>query len=516
MRTYSAALAAILTSAVTAQTFRVAGTIVDSETAAPLERTRVVLTGGPVPEQSVTTADGRFSFDVPQGKYTLLASHRDYGESYGQTRSGNSDSAIVTGPDQDTTGIVMRWHAPVAIRGTVLDESGEPVHDATVELFVEAVTGGRKRVISLGRAESDELGDYSWSSIPAGTYYLAATGEPWYFSDPNSRQTLTAAGKSLVPYALTYYPGSNDPRGATPLILRPGAQLQADITLHPATGSNPRFVCVHAPCGGSVSLFAVGPRGVEALVGTATVVETGVIPGVPPGRYVARYTGFDGSMRKLFEVGGGDVTIQIAPQPMPTLAGKVVFQNPEDQPRHAVYVNLQDEDTGRFVTTALGANGSFSWPAVQVSRVRLSLAGADGFFVTRMSVDGAIVKDGVIDVLDGVNVQVNLTISRKIGRLKGFVMNGDKPAPAAMVVLALDGGSTDPYTYHGFQTDSDGSFDFAAIPAGEYVLFAVDNLEFEYTDLEAVRSYLSTGKRIKIEPNSVETESVGLTPAAHK
>ncbi len=512
MKTPVAFLAALLASAAGAQTFRVAGTVVDSENGGPLGRTRVVLTGGPAPEQSViTTGNGRFSFDVPKGKYSLLAAHRDYGESYQQTRSGNSDSSIVTGPDQDTTGIVLRWHAPVAIHGKVLDESGEPVHAATVELFVEAVAGGRKRIVSLGRAESDELGNYSWSAIPAGTYYLAAKGEPWYFSDPSARATLTGSGKPPVTYSLTYFPGGEDPRAAAPLTLRPGAQMQADFTLRPAIGSTLRFVCPNSPCIGSASLFALGPGGVETLVNTASA--SAPIPDVPVGRYIARYTGVEGGMRKVIEVRGGDVTIEITPKPVPMLAGKVTLQNAEEPPRHPVYVSVLDEGTNQSFAAPLGANGSFSFPAVPVSRVRLSLSGADGFFITGMSVDGASVKDGVIEVIDGARVQVSLAASRMTGSLNGFVMNGGKPVPGVMVMLAPVAESANPFSHHGFQTDSDGSFDFTVLPAGDYILFAVDNLELEYADPDVVRPYLSRGKRVQIVTHGVQTETIGLSPA---
>ena len=514
MKTSIAALAAILVSTAAAQTFHVAGTVVDSETAAPLGRTRVFLTGGPVPEQSViTTGDGKFSFDVPKGTYALLAAHSGFGATYGQTRSGSSYSSIVTGPDQDTTGIVMRWRAPIAIHGRVFDDLGEPVYDAKVELFGEAVAGGKKRVVSLGRAASDEQGNYSFSSYPGGTYYIAATGAPWYFTESNARQMLTEAGKPPVSYALTYFPSGNDPRAATPLVLHPGAELQADIALHPAIGSTLRFACPSSPCEGAVSLFAVGPAGVETLVEATIPTET--IPAVLPGRYVARYTGPEGNMRKVIEVGGGDVTVEIIPKTVPTLTGKITLQNPEEQPRQPVYVTLLDEVTGQTFPTALDANGSFSFPAVPVSRVRLVLSGADGFFVTRMSVEGATEKDGAIEVVDGARVQVNLAVSGQNSRLKGFVMNGDKPVPAVMVILAPPAGSADPFSYHAFQTDSDGSFDFTAVPGGGYVLFATDDLELEYTNQETARPYLASGKRVRIEPHAVETENIGLTLAVH-
>lgn len=512
MKTCIAALVWILAPVAAAQTFRVSGTVVDSESKAPLSRTRVALSGGPVPEQSViTTANGSFSFNVPQGKYTLTAAHRDFGQSYGQTRSGDADSSIVTGPDLDTTGILMHWRAPIAIHGKIVDEGGDPVHDAKVELFVEVVTGGKKRIASLGRAESDEFGNYSWSSLPAGTYYLAATGEPWYFSDPMAKAQLTEAGRPPRPYALTYFPSGQDPRGATPLTLRPGAQVQADFTLRPVAGADLRFKCPSSACTGSLTVSAVGIGGVETLVATAYAPELNVIAGILPGRYVVRYSSPDQGMRKEIVVAGGDMTVEILPKPLPTLAGRITFENGQ-QPRHPVYVNILDEETGKAITVGLDANGGFSCPTLPVSRVRMLLSSTDGFFIKRMAVEGAGMKDGMINVVDGASVKVTLTASAETGRVEGLVLKSDKAVPMVMVVL-VPASSANPAGSYGFQTDSNGSFDFNAVPTGDYVLFAVDDQEFEYANPQAVRPYLATGKRITIEPHCDKTERIGLASA---
>lgn len=76
-------------------------------------------------------------------------------------------------------------------------------------------------------------------------------------------------------------------------------------------------------------------------------------------------------------------------------------------------------------------------------------------------------------------------------------------------------GTQSPFSYQAFQTDSDGSFGLTAVPLGEYVLFAVGDLELEYANLEIVQPYLTRGKRVQIESHGVETESVGLIPAVH-
>jgi hypothetical protein len=520
MRTPVAVLAAMLTFTAAAETFRVSGTVVDSESGRPLNRTRVVLSGDPVRELTVvTTADGRFSFDVPKGKYMLRAAHRDWGDTYGRPVPGSdSGSAIVAGPDCDTTQLLFRFRAPAAIHGKVVDESGEPIPSATVELFRQSVVDGRKRLTSLGRAESHDFGDYSWSSLAAGTYYLAAGGEPWYFSDLfMAKDRLTEAGTPPVPYLPTYFPGAVDPRAASPVVLRPGAEFRADFTLRPSSGANLRFVCAgSAPCGGSLKLYAIGPGRAEALVRSIDLTEAAVIPAVPAGRYVLRYTGTEGSMRKAIDVGGGDITVEIQPKPTPTLAGRVIFLNPAERPRHTLYVNLADDDTAESVAVVPDPDGRFSWPAVTTARVRLFLSGSDGFFIARMSVEGAPVRDGIIDLADGAAVRVDLIASSETGRLIGFVKEKDEPAPGVLVVLAPGAGSTDPHRYLTLQTASDGSFECPNVPAGDYVLFAVNNLEFEYSDSDAVLPYLASGKRVRIEPHGTLTESIGLAQAGHK
>ncbi len=247
----------------------------------------------------------------------------------------------------------------------------------------------------------------------------------------------------------------------------------------------------------------------ETLVRTIYTTELLVISAVLPGRSVVRYTGADGSMRRVIDVTDSNLIVKITPKPAPTLVGKVIVKNPQDQPRHRVFVSLLDVSVGRAISVAVGPKGTFSFPKVPVSHYRLSLSGADGLFVERTSVHGAEVKDGVIEIVDGSQVAVSVTASAETGRLSGFVMKSDKAVPPELVVLAPESGSSDPQSYHGFQTDSDGSFDFTA----NYVLFAVDDQELEYANPEVVRPYLEVGKRVRIEPHGVQTERIGLASA---
>jgi hypothetical protein len=333
-----------------------------------------------------------------------------------------------------------------------------------------------------------------------------------------AKTQLTQAGNPPSPYALTYYPGSTDARAASPVTLRPGGDLEADFRMRTVTGATLHAVCPNDEnCSGALILYAIGLGGVETLAGTAYLPGSDTIPALMPGRYIARFSnGAAGGMRKTIDIGAGEVTIEVAPKPVPTLTGKVTFQNPDDPPRHPIFVNLLNEDSGERQTAILEAESNFSWPEVPVARTRLSLSGEDGFFVAQFSVEGATVKDGVIDIVDGATVHVNLVASNETGGIKGLVLNGDKPLPAVMVVLAPAEAPANPERYFGFQTDSDGSFDYSTVPPGDYVLFASDNLELEYANPQVVRPYLAKGKRVRIEPHNIQTANISPTPAPSK
>ena len=51
-----------------AQNYRVSGSLLNSESAAPIPNARMTLSAGSKTFKAVTSTDGAFSFDVPAGK----------------------------------------------------------------------------------------------------------------------------------------------------------------------------------------------------------------------------------------------------------------------------------------------------------------------------------------------------------------------------------------------------------------------------------------------------------------
>jgi Carboxypeptidase regulatory-like domain len=226
-----------------AQTYRVAGTAVNDADGAPLGRTRVSLAevqDRRKAESIITEADGRFEFrNVPAGKFSLEGARRNFMRTAYQWHEGFS-TAIVTGAGVDTENLVLRLIPLGSISGKVIDETGEPVRNANVKLAVHRGRLGEDRVLPQGYATTDDEGKYEFRDLIPGEYFVSVSAKPWYavypvFANENGVRTrVDTIGPELnVAYARTYYNGATDSAEATPLSVKKGERLTADIHLNP-------------------------------------------------------------------------------------------------------------------------------------------------------------------------------------------------------------------------------------------------------------------------------------------
>ncbi len=518
-----ALLFASLAFAAAAQTFQIAGTVVDAGTSAPMQRVRVTMNpyGRNAERRSmVTAADGKFSFDVPKGKFVLMAEYRGIRQPFGQRGPGiGFNVSIFTGPDQDTSHLTFQWFARGAISGKVIDDRGEPVENALLQLIRVSVVAGRRTHATAAWGRTNDLGEYRFFQWPGGTYYLAVTGEPWYTARTqlvNVPGRQIEAGEPARSYAPVYYPNASDPGKAQPLELAAGAEVTADFRLSTVTGVNVHVHCPH-PAGQTplITLLTEGLAGVDAHQRQAWLMGNDqTIAGVLPGHYTVQIDGRNGdtsSARKEIEVGQSDVNVDLAMAPPPKVSGKVVFKDPNLRPHRPAYVRLVAESNGSAIARVLDSSGVFSFDNVPPGRRRVQMTGADGFFASQITAEGAVLDGPFIDIAPGAAIQLTIVASDDIGTLKGFVMNGGKPVAGVLAVLAPRNDSKDPGDYRGFQTDSDGSFDYQNVRAGEYVLFAVEKVNLEYANPAAVRPYLASGKSLRILAHSAIVENASLT-----
>jgi hypothetical protein len=121
-------------------------------------------------------------------------------------------------------------------------------------------------------------------------------------------------------------------------------------------------------------------------------------------------------------------------------------------------------------------------------------------YIRSVTARNARVADGMIELPESGPVQVEITTAADGGRVKGKVRSGDKAVGGAMVVLAPSQDSTSLSDYHGYTSDSDGTFDFLGVRPGNYLLFATSDADIEYGNRAALAKYLPSAKTVRVEP----------------
>jgi carboxypeptidase family protein len=467
--------------------YRIAGMVVNAASGQPVSGARVTV----VPREqrdrqvsAVTDETGRFAFaELPPGKYELTGQRRGL-------LAASWPGAIVTGPGRDTENIVLRLPPPAIISGKVVDDAGEPVGQALVDLFGFRIVDGRRQLIKDAFKRTDDTGEYRFSALPPGTYFLVVSGVPWYTKFNETHGDEAPRAMTHAGYGIRYYPNAADPAAAEPLVLKAGQEAAANFTLLPVPA-----VSVYVHCEQDESLTKQYTLTTGGLLGKPVNVRQGSeagdlynLWGVLPGHYALRAEATDGSHTWYgateLDIAGSDADVDVTLRDAPSLNGLVVPEGGAGLPAHLT-VLLRDE-SGRSVAVAMGADGRFSIPAIPPGRYRVRIAGADEYYLRR--------EDDILDIQPGAPVRLSLPISRGAGRIAGTVDREGQPLPGALVVLTPGNRAV--------VSNSDGSFEFRGLPAGEYTLFAVDDgAGLEYANPAVIRPYLAQAKKIQIPPD---------------
>jgi hypothetical protein len=479
--------------------YRVAGIVVNAASGQPIGRASLNLTPIERDEQPLSTIsgdDGRFAFmGLPSGKYQLAGQRRGF-------LAGNSSGAIVAGPDRNTENILLRLSPPGIISGKVVDDAGEPVAQALVELLGSRIVEGRRRLAAVSSQRTDDTGEYRFLSLAAGSYYLVASGVPWYTEFDETMGESASPNMTHTGYGVRYYPNADEPSAAQPLMLKPGHESTANFTLAPVPAVS---VYVHCAPDDNLtirySLTAVGFPGNPVNIREGS--ESGDLyhfSGVPPGSYTFRAEATDGNHAwygtSQFDVASADRDVSVTLRQAASLSGTIAAAGAGNLPPRLT-VLLHDE-IGNSVALPVDAGGRFSTLAIAPGRYGVSLAGAEEYFLKH--------EGQTVDIAAGPAVRLSLSVVPGVGRVAGKVYRDGAPLSSALVVLAPAGRAV--------QTNSDGSFEFRGLPVGEYALFAVDDGDdVEYANPAAVLPYLSAARKLHVvagESDNVRLEAVPL------
>jgi 5-hydroxyisourate hydrolase-like protein (transthyretin family) len=496
--------------------YQVSGTVVNKIGGHPLAGARVVV--GDTRNRDrvvsmVTAEDGRFTFHIPAGKYSLGAEKRGFLPTSYKGHEQFS-TAIVTGAGFDTESLVIHLAPNAVLRGKVIDEAGEPVRSATVTVYRESRESGISQIRSVLQSTTNDQGTYEATPLNDGTYFVCVTAKPWYavhgLPSPGAEGTPPAMVDSSldVAYPTTYYGDVTESDDATPIPIRGGDKVEADIHMGPVAALH---LQLRLAADGSQRF--VRPRFLKPSFDEMERVETGQmiefapglieITGVPAGRYTLRPFGPRNtqlpeptevelsSTNSELDMSSGNPTstvkvkIQVAGESNVSVPLRVAMRNSKGRVAQVRPVSAEGEATFMNVST-----GEYNFTAGSPNRP----------YSVRIASTNGVTEGRKLNVSSGSSLEVNLSLVGAEVTVEGVAQRAGKPFSGAMVVLVPKDPDPKREFFRRDQSDMDGTFSLPQVFPGTYTVIAIeDGWDLDWGKPEVLAQYTRHGQSVTVE-----------------
>lgn len=471
----------------------------------PLRRVQLRLSGETLdsPRMASTDTQGHFEIrDLPAGRYMLIATRAGYlRTTYGALYPGEPGQPIevLEGTIVDNVDLTLPHSGVIA--GTVYDEAGEPDAGVMVVSLQMRFLNGKRHVVPVTRAVSDDVGEYRLSGLQPGEYYVeAVSNEQWESEAPEK--------KMMMGFLPTFYPSAANVGEAQHVKLRVGQQMSGlDVSLIPGklvsisgTATNAQGMPL---AGDTVSLTTVmHGEGFSSFsnAGSTKVGPDGrfVIRNVSPGVYtVAVMSDPDAGTPESAQTSVAASTdvngVQLTTTAASTVSGRIVLNAESKLPpsfpftRFMVLGSLVD-DTGHVNMTAapphaggkVRDDGSFTVENVS-GQMRFTVSPLPpGWAVKRVDYNGEDILAKGVDPhgqsLDGLLV----TLTDEFPTVNGTVRDdkGNASPTSAVIIFPEDPSLWDSglNQVRIARVDKNGSFSLRALRPGSYLIVAVSSL----------------------------------------
>ncbi|HTG99397.1 MAG TPA: carboxypeptidase-like regulatory domain-containing protein [Vicinamibacterales bacterium] len=534
-------------------TASITGRVIATDTGRPLRRARVVIGGGGRPRAASTDEQGRYRISaLPAGSYTISATKSGYvNGAFGQRRASGTGTPLELTDGQQAVNIDIRLARGGVVTGRVLDEEGEPLARAVVSVLRQQYVRGQKQLTPAGADQSDDRGQYRVFGLPPGDYFVSATASGMeqavrqILGDPSGVQTSDSSG-----YAPTYYPGVTTAGDATRVKLAAAQEITGvdfQIQVVPfatvkgiVVGGSATVTLISDDGGGMggfggalAALAGRGGRGGPDPVGSGlrTTATRGdgsfSIPNVTPGKYtiVARAdSGPNGSPRRAVQplvVAGEEVNVALTPMPGVQLGGTITLEATGAPPASGFSgFRVTPVAVGASATIGPGGRGGrpgdagpagqFTITDVMPGVYMVRGSAPRGWTMKSVYLDGRDITDQPIEVKSESVPGLNVIFTDKISSIKGTVRDarGNPGGDVAVIVFPSDERLWLPQSRQivSSRTDAAGSYYVSAVPPGEYLIVAVEEVEqgewFDPSYLDQIRS---RSTKIRIEEGDQRT-----------
>ncbi len=479
--------------------------------------------------------------ELAAGSFHLTASRPGYlTTSYGSTRGWRSPGLpVALKAGERTTNLTFRLPKGGVITGRVTDPRGQPLEDLWIQIREVRSLNGQLTYVAVPANDltatatfagavtyTDDRGVYRIYGLPPGTFVVSAyriAGDPLRTFEPTTGADLdwaraTAAGANRpsgqqaprqpdpapsVGYVPIYFPGTADPAAARPVTLEAGEERAGvDFPVEAV-----RFATISGQVSGpsgepasGVRLYAASAAGVEGAIrsgipplGSSDAQGNFTIRGVPSGRHsvLARGKGLFGQVEvEVRDSSLSGVNVQLLPGVAVT--GRVVIDNrsplPADVLRARVVLVPPPSQLGAYLTVPpveLDKEGGFKFDAVGPGTYSLSLSPASGetWMISSMVHRGRSLLNEVLEVSVREPIAgVTVTVTDRVTEISGLLLDQSRRPAPDFYILAYP---ADRRLWSfgrerlrpAVRPDPSGRYRIVGLPAGEYLLAAVTEMQ---------------------------------------
>jgi hypothetical protein len=517
----------------------VSGVVTNKLTGAPVKNAHVIYnridpanTGSSTPISKDTDVEGHFSFQLAPGIYRLWVERNGFARQvFGALSPAGEGTAITLARGQQSGLITLRMVPLGAIAGRVLDEDGEPIQSAGIQVLRFSYANGHRQLISVAGASSNDRGEYRVFGLRAGRYLLQASVPGAPMSRPLEPRALVPEVQD--PYAASYFPGVVDVDSASPVFLNEGSELSdMDFHLHKV-----RAVSVRGHLSSPVDRFgasqiqvvlAHNEDGVASYIDRASASVDSVtgrfeVRGVSPGSYLLvasqLFSGLPLGGRVPVEVTATsreEVTLPL--MPAFDVFGTIELEGAPrgNLPNLAVrLLSAEGLHLGPQPISKVAGDGSFRLPGVTPGRWMVVIESLpEGLWVKSESFAGNQVLAGELSLSESSRGQLRIVLAGNGAQISGTVTAEGQPCRATVVLVPaapeLRGAHQ---MYKVTNTSERGVFTLKGVPPGSYKLFAFQEVEpFDWFDPEQLKKVEDLGSTIAVSQGESALHDIVAVP----
>ncbi|MBZ5586190.1 MAG: carboxypeptidase-like regulatory domain-containing protein, partial [Acidobacteriia bacterium] len=429
--------------------------------------------------------------------------------------------------------------------GRVVDEDGDPVAQANVQLVRRVYGQGRRRLETVASGLSGDDGEFKIRDVFPGRYILKTDKPPLWISGPvymgyfgsippdngaNRERAPIPAGKpgaKIYNPATAYYggsnptpidisPGQNIPLGAIRMENRPVLHVRGKVAGDPGLLAGARVVQLRTEDASRLWSWNYGAD--IGKDGSFDVAYIQAANEITIGVY-SRKMDILGWTR--LAVGQNDVEGVVLNASLAALNGVVRFEGEQQQPdppKTPMRVGIEAVNsswlTGRSATVI--GDGSFTVAALPPGVYTAWLDLPEGSYLKSVQLNGRDLSDHKIDWRGAEAGLLELIVSRKSAVLEGTLLDDDGKPVSGTVTLVPD--PPRPGNSHWYPTaraDAAGAFRFPTLTPGSYRLYGWEEIEdTAHWDPDFVQPFESRGQSIELQEGGRATVTVKRIPAA--